>query len=524
MAIRDIEERVRYLKLPMQHMDVFETMLDEKKFRTDLLNGNEKIEKIIDKTTKARRAAMQDIYHGAKSTKELSRYLEQVESRWPKDDHDIAEVFAAMRGNEEGWMRYLRALRTKGDNLKSSLQVLETVIAETSKHAAAASRRNKIQSRTVSPTIANRSSTSSPLRSKFAQDPSHTVHKKPGPWLDKPLPQEPNAVPGVQQAAMSKPHPVSLATRYEQPRQRVPAPTSKSTTIGNQPQPRTASGPGPNSQFLRNSGGLRSHPPDSARDARSHTKAHAQSTSQGGSHGVTNRQNRQHKDDGRQHRFRRPRSQGATAIAASDENSKETRYIPRKPIQSKTDRVDEGPPSAMDNKQDSAAYGFSRRISRKLKGIEVPRFPSTVSSTRKEISPPRPIDSAHSSTGDKEARPSDDTDKPRPSPEIEKPTHVSIGPDANPLQQGHVPHVTGKETRVGHSLFPPINRSLTPSQPIRGHRVESPARDTKAFITSDDASQQISPSNEAKLGGRSLSLKAFFHHRKGNGSRNIVVS
>lgn len=34
LAIKDIEERIRYLKLPMQHMDIFEVMLDEKKFRS----------------------------------------------------------------------------------------------------------------------------------------------------------------------------------------------------------------------------------------------------------------------------------------------------------------------------------------------------------------------------------------------------------------------------------------------------------------------------------------------------------
>ncbi|KAF2211168.1 hypothetical protein CERZMDRAFT_2923, partial [Cercospora zeae-maydis SCOH1-5] len=142
LAIRDIEERIRYLKLPMQHMDVFEVMLDEKKFRTDLLNGNEKIERIIARTAKVMNAAMHDIHNGINSTKELSTYLARIELRPRLDNPDIAEVFAAMRGNEQGWMSYLRDLRTKGDNLRNSLVVLETVIAEIAKHAAAASRRN----------------------------------------------------------------------------------------------------------------------------------------------------------------------------------------------------------------------------------------------------------------------------------------------------------------------------------------------------------------------------------------------
>lgn len=46
LAIGDIRDRMHHLKLPMEHLDVFETMLDDKRFRSQLLEGNDNIEKV----------------------------------------------------------------------------------------------------------------------------------------------------------------------------------------------------------------------------------------------------------------------------------------------------------------------------------------------------------------------------------------------------------------------------------------------------------------------------------------------
>jgi hypothetical protein len=42
LAVKDIAERIHFLKLPMAHPDVFGTMLEDKQFRTQLMEGNEK--------------------------------------------------------------------------------------------------------------------------------------------------------------------------------------------------------------------------------------------------------------------------------------------------------------------------------------------------------------------------------------------------------------------------------------------------------------------------------------------------
>ncbi|EMD00180.1 hypothetical protein BAUCODRAFT_63384, partial [Baudoinia panamericana UAMH 10762] len=142
LAIADIEERLRHLRMPMNHLDVFNKLLDDKKFRTQLLDGNDKIEEIIDRTARAMNGALSDVKQGLKATQELRRYLSSVESEWPQGEDDIAVVFGAMRGNEQGWTTYMKELQTKGNKLGDSLIQLGTITGQMSKLAAAASRRN----------------------------------------------------------------------------------------------------------------------------------------------------------------------------------------------------------------------------------------------------------------------------------------------------------------------------------------------------------------------------------------------
>lgn len=208
-------------------------------------------------------SAVFDIEAGIKSTEELSVYLSGVKRRWPMNNIEIADVLSAMKGNEEGWMTYLRDLQRKGSVLAKNLHVLNAIVAEISKRAAAASRRNKPQ-RTVSPTKA-----SSGVRSKFAKDAA----KRSGAWTNKPLPQEPKA-----RLNISKP--VPFQTTSEKTRQILSVPVPQSTKQplkeedGSPPRPRNAGhgggAPRPTQSedmrelaaFLRQSGPLRSHPPD----------------------------------------------------------------------------------------------------------------------------------------------------------------------------------------------------------------------------------------------------------------------
>ena len=227
LAIKDIEERIRFLKLPMTHLDVFDVMLDDKKFRTQLLDGNEKIEKIIDRTAKAMNAAMLDVQKGSQATKELGSYLDIAKDTWPNEKQDLAAIFGAMRGNEQGWKKCLKDLQNKGNNLGNNLIQLGTVIGEMSKLAAAASRRNISKSRASS--LAALSAPNSPgLRSRYNKDP--LPPRKLSVSVNKPLPREPDAAGSAAQAAIPKLHPIPFDQRFTSTRQAPPTPRSPPST------------------------------------------------------------------------------------------------------------------------------------------------------------------------------------------------------------------------------------------------------------------------------------------------------
>lgn len=144
LAMKDIDERISFLKLPMTHLEVFDVMLDDKKFRTQLIEGNDKIESIIERTAKAMNAALLDVQKAVNTTQQLAEYLDSVQDDWPHETPDQSAIFVAMKGNEEGWRACLRDLQGKGHQLGVALVQLGTVVAEISKLAGAASRRNAV--------------------------------------------------------------------------------------------------------------------------------------------------------------------------------------------------------------------------------------------------------------------------------------------------------------------------------------------------------------------------------------------
>ncbi|KAK3071432.1 hypothetical protein LTR53_008636 [Teratosphaeriaceae sp. CCFEE 6253] len=381
LALTDIAEHIRHLRLPMQHLEVFNAMLNDKKFRTQLLDGNDKIEKIIDRTAKAMNAALMDVRKGLQATQELGKYLNSIKDRWPRANSGIAEVLGAMRGNEQGWMRYLQELQRKGDNLGTNLVQLGTVIGEMSRLAAAASRRSAQQSsRAQSASRSTRSMPVSPgLRSKFARDDAAAAKPVPVPALalalNKPLPREPDA---ARMTTGPKPHPVPFAQRYEQPRQSPQSPPPPNTRRasampnGSPARPRTAGAPrdarmssgGTNdlAEFLRQSGRsrrgdpaaelpdhvnpLRSHPPEGAKTEGRPARARSQGANElmnGAAAGEA--------------APARTKSHGAAVILTSQGNNS---------------RPSSRGADAAGRKDSVASTGFARRISHRLKHIPPP--------------------------------------------------------------------------------------------------------------------------------------------------------
>nr|POE48654.1 hypothetical protein CFP56_38751 [Quercus suber] len=269
LAIADIEERIKHLRLPMTHLDVFKVMLDDLDFRTQLIDGNAKIERIVERTAKAMSAALRDTGEGVRATTGLSNYLQTTASQWNVSKPEIATVFTAMRGNEQGWMKYLQDLQTKGKALGKSLALLGSVIHEMSKLAASADARHRYGS--ISSHRTN--SGSSDLHSRL----SHDRHVRADSRLDKPLPVAPVVAKSTQQETSRQPV-TKLGDRPEraqQPQSLTPTsfsykfskeyeePVRPKTANNERKTSRTGSTGNPElDEYLSKGGPLRSNPPD----------------------------------------------------------------------------------------------------------------------------------------------------------------------------------------------------------------------------------------------------------------------
>ena len=144
LAQGDINERIRYLKLPLEHGEVFDQMLLDRAFRTAIVEGNEKIEHIIDRTAAAMTDALKDVQKGLDATRELAKYMTRIDKIWGEKTEEHESVYVAMIGNTEGWTRAFLTLQSKGGHLRKALVQLGGIVAEMQRRAGAASRKNLV--------------------------------------------------------------------------------------------------------------------------------------------------------------------------------------------------------------------------------------------------------------------------------------------------------------------------------------------------------------------------------------------
>ncbi len=140
LAQSDIHERLRCLKLPLAHGDVFDRMLEDRNFRASILDGNEKIDHVIGRTKKASKDALKDVQKGFDATNVMEKYLSRLNMTWRRNSPEHEAVLVAMLGNVEGWRRAFLELHLQGNKLAGSLKKLGEVVSEMQHRAATVSR------------------------------------------------------------------------------------------------------------------------------------------------------------------------------------------------------------------------------------------------------------------------------------------------------------------------------------------------------------------------------------------------
>ena len=144
LALADIQERINYLKLPLEHVNIFDIMLDDRQFRNQIIDGNEKIEHIVGRTAQLMNDLLTDVHKGVEATAEMALYLDKVADDWPDDEGSLT-IFNTMQANAEGWIDCFKNLQIQGNSLGVVLVQLGSILNEMTKRAGVASRRSVVR-------------------------------------------------------------------------------------------------------------------------------------------------------------------------------------------------------------------------------------------------------------------------------------------------------------------------------------------------------------------------------------------
>jgi hypothetical protein len=104
-ATQDMNGRIDHLQLPMQNMKVFDELLEDSKYRAEILEGNKKIEHILARNNVAMKQWDDDIDAGLRCTTAFSSWLNTNKDPVLRADRpDLEDICLAMKHNAEGWL------------------------------------------------------------------------------------------------------------------------------------------------------------------------------------------------------------------------------------------------------------------------------------------------------------------------------------------------------------------------------------------------------------------------------------
>ncbi|RCI07989.1 hypothetical protein L249_7837 [Ophiocordyceps polyrhachis-furcata BCC 54312] len=146
-ATTDLNSRLDQLKTQLSSVDSFEKLLENRNFRRQILEANEKTDHDLCRTGVAMRQWDDDVAAGLKSITAFTTWLgrqdddDDAPAAWRSQRADAAEVFDTMKGNAEGWLLAFEDVHRRADEVSSLVGRLTTVIAEMEKKAGEVSRR-----------------------------------------------------------------------------------------------------------------------------------------------------------------------------------------------------------------------------------------------------------------------------------------------------------------------------------------------------------------------------------------------
>ncbi|CAG9936598.1 unnamed protein product [Clonostachys rosea f. rosea IK726] len=141
-SITDLESRIDHLRVPLANLQVFEEMLESRSYRVELLEGNEKLEHIIARSSAMIELWNKDVIAGKDCTESFTEWLSSLkESIWKNDNEDIVDIFHAMRGNGDGWLSAFIEMGSRVEDINKRVAELSGLTAEMEKKAGEVSRK-----------------------------------------------------------------------------------------------------------------------------------------------------------------------------------------------------------------------------------------------------------------------------------------------------------------------------------------------------------------------------------------------
>ncbi|KAF2666645.1 hypothetical protein BT63DRAFT_313655 [Microthyrium microscopicum] len=187
MALSDIEGRISHLKFALEDRTTFDVMLEDRKYRLEILTGNDLIEELIKRTANLTTDMLADIRSGLEGIQHMTAYMARIGATWPNTTDK--GLYNTMLLNTEGWLECFQSLKFEGDTLGSCLMELGTLVSEMAVRAGAASRKAALSNKATSP-----SNSDSPSHSDDTIRAAYPPRQSSNHTESKPLPQGPDDI------------------------------------------------------------------------------------------------------------------------------------------------------------------------------------------------------------------------------------------------------------------------------------------------------------------------------------------
>lgn len=182
----DVRTRIQYLCLPLDNLDVFDEMLEDRNFRLSLVAYNDQIEHAVDRFTSAITDSLKDLRKGKDAMSALWHYLRQLADEGCFQSNSLKAFHQTMMDNLEGWVVTLSKLRRRGAALQKALGQLAFAVTEMQRRVGVASRKD---ARSLVKLANNSSGRTRSIKGRlFARGPAARTAR---PVADKPLPRDP---------------------------------------------------------------------------------------------------------------------------------------------------------------------------------------------------------------------------------------------------------------------------------------------------------------------------------------------